>query len=479
MDSYTTSSLQREMSAPTFDKVQSAPRIVLMGSRRSGKTSMERVVFGRMSPHETLFVQASATPTLRLVSSSDLVRFAIFDIPGTCDLTSDGDGNRSTPRGRDDNAAHHLTARSVFSRCVALVYVIDAEAEPYAECARFAEVVAAAKKVNPHLALEVFVHKVDGDLFLTEEQKLDCRREIEGLVRAELNDLSIGRPFPPSSHNNSTNYALATNDADSESATTTNRGTNTGTNRTRTPSSKEEKVLPPHLDQVLEKMASFDVSFRLTSIYDHSVFEAFSKVISKRLVPQRAALEKMLDALVAACDMEKSFLFDTASKVYVATDSAPVDSASYELCADAIDVVVDVGAIYNQTFLNVDQSPSSSHEAPGNNSRSHSVDVESSRVYPVSFRSDGAVENTNGDPIALSGRSSRKSEHRHDTSSASVALSNGMSLIFDEVDDSLAVVCLIRTDNLDKRGLIDYNLACFRTAVRKLATAIQDTNNNH
>jgi len=35
----------------------------------------------------------------------------------------------------------------------------------------------------------------------------------------------------------------------------------------------------------------------------------------------------MLDALVTACDMEKSFLFDVASKVYVATDSAPVDSA--------------------------------------------------------------------------------------------------------------------------------------------------------
>lgn len=34
------------------------------------------------------------------------------------------------------------------------------------------------------------------------------------------------------------------------------------------------------------------------------------------------------------------------SKVYVATDSNPVDMQSYELCADMIDVAIDVSCIY-------------------------------------------------------------------------------------------------------------------------------------
>ncbi|KAJ8613370.1 hypothetical protein CTAYLR_002288 [Chrysophaeum taylorii] len=322
------------------ERVQGAARIVLMGSQRSGKTSMERVVFGKLSPHETLFVPATSAPTLRLVSSSDLARFAIFDIPGSAELSELS--HNGSP----------LTPFAVFSRCRVLVYVIDAEAEPNAECARFAEVVEIARKVNPRLALEVFVHKVDGDLFLTEEQKLDCRREIEQCVRAELADLKRV--------------------------------------------SQEELV-----DEE-------EVSFSLTSIYDHSVFEAFSKVISKRLVPQRDALEKLLDALVSSCDMEKSFLFDVSSKVYVATDSAPVDSASYELCADAIDVVLDVGSIYAPHLSN-------------------------------------------------------------DACSAAVTLSNGMALVLDEVDATLAVVCLLRSENLDKKGLIDYNLDCFRKALHQLA----------
>ena len=44
--------------------------------------------------------------------------------------------------------------------------------------------------------------------------------------------------------------------------------------------------------------------------------------------------------------IEKAFLFDVVSKIYIATDSSPVDMQSYELCCDMIDVVIDVSCIY-------------------------------------------------------------------------------------------------------------------------------------
>jgi Ras-related GTP-binding protein C/D len=34
------------------------------------------------------------------------------------------------------------------------------------------------------------------------------------------------------------------------------------------------------------------------------------------------------------------------SKIYIATDSTPVDNVTYELCSDMIDVVIDISAIY-------------------------------------------------------------------------------------------------------------------------------------
>lgn len=57
--------------------------------------------------------------------------------------------------------------------------------------------------------------------------------------------------------------------------------------------------------------------------------------------------EKESDTLfMQNCRLEKSFLIDVVSKIYVATDSSPVDMQTYELCSDMIDVVIDVSCIY-------------------------------------------------------------------------------------------------------------------------------------
>jgi Ras-related GTP-binding protein C/D len=99
-----------------------------------------------------------------------------------------------------------------------------------------------------------------------------------------------------------------------------------------------------------------------TSIYDHSIFEAFSKVIQK-LIPQLSTLENLLDTLVNVFSfinfkrvqgisnyllirLEKAFIFDIISKIYIATDSRPFNSGTYELCSDSIDLLIDISSIY-------------------------------------------------------------------------------------------------------------------------------------
>ena len=39
------------------------------------------------------------------------------------------------------------------------------------------------------------------------------------------------------------------------------------------------------------------------------------------------------------------------SKIYIATDSSPVDMQSYELCCDMIDLVIDVSCIYGYVVV--------------------------------------------------------------------------------------------------------------------------------
>ena len=87
------------------------------------------------------------------------------------------------------------------------------------------------------------------------------------------------------------------------------------------------------------------ISFYPTSIYDHSIFEAFSKVI-QGLVPQLPTFEALLNTITGTCRFEKVYLFDVLSKIYIASDTTPVHLSAYELCSDFIDGIVDLSEIW-------------------------------------------------------------------------------------------------------------------------------------
>jgi Ras-related GTP-binding protein C/D len=223
------------------------------------------VVFQKMSPHETLFrLEATQGLERAVVDHTPLCRFTIWDFPGDY-------------YGEDQPA--------VFAGSTSLIFVVDAQDEPYDHVLQsFTNVVTRALEVNPNIAVEVFINKVDGELFLSDESKYDCRRDVMTQVTDELADAGVS---PDSIH----------------------------------------------------------IRYHLTSIYDHSIYEALSRVV-QRLIPQLPTLENLLNVLVSTCSMEKAYLFDVVSKLYISTDSGPVDMQSVELCSDMIDVVLDVSGIY-------------------------------------------------------------------------------------------------------------------------------------
>ncbi|KAJ1497953.1 hypothetical protein HMI54_013159, partial [Coelomomyces lativittatus] len=198
------------------------PRVLLMGLRRSGKTSIKKVVFQKMAPNETIFLESTTKMGVEIVNS--FLKFSIADFPGQINFTE----SSST---FDVGAIFGEASDEVANTCGAVIFVIDAQDDYYEALPRLYRTISTAYKYNPNLYFEIFIHKVDG---LSDELKIETQRDIHQRVTDELLDLGI-------------------------------------------------------LDKI-------HISFYLTSIYDHSIYEAFSKVIQK-LIPLLPTLENILNTL--------------------------------------------------------------------------------------------------------------------------------------------------------------------------------------
>mmetsp|Transcript_17721 Transcript_17721/g.26342 ORF Transcript_17721/g.26342 Transcript_17721/m.26342 type:complete len:544 (-) Transcript_17721:63-1694(-) len=454
----------QENNVVDFDdpRIASLPRILLMGPRRAGKTSIQRVVFHKMSPHETLFrLEATQMLERAVVDHTPLCRFTIWDFPGDqyeygYDVDGTGAGGAGEENGgvdgdgyNDDNEPQpqqqqqqqqqqsHDYDDQIFSKATALIFVLDAQDEPYDHVLQsFTDTVTRAVRANPTIAVEVFVHKVDGELFLSDEAKYDCRRDVMQQVADELADAGLSHDAIP-------------------------------------------------------------ISYHLTSIYDHSVFEAFSRVV-QRLIPELPTLEHLLNVLVSTCSMEKAYLFDVASKLYISTDSSPVDMQSVELCSDMIDVVLDVSGIYGMGAGSGAKNAKKQVQVP---SLENGDEIgEEGFAEPLSevgmlgnelndndgvddLESPSSVDGAGEDELLgkLIGQSAPSEEVEDEgvtdadagsaydsESSSTIHLSNGMVLYLKEVDTMLALVCLTRTENFKKKSLINYNIGCLKKALRAL-----------
>uniref|UniRef100_A0A1I7TZB1 GTP-binding protein n=1 Tax=Caenorhabditis tropicalis TaxID=1561998 RepID=A0A1I7TZB1_9PELO len=258
------------------DYPDTRPTVILMGHKRSGKTSIRKVVFQKMSPNETMFVESTARVTKDTICSS-FINFETVEFPGQMYPFDDS-----------------LDPVAVFQKCEALLFIIDAQSELQEPIATLVEYFCRAYRINQNIKFEVFVHKADG---LTEEARVETKFNIYHQVKETIKD---------------------------------------------------------HLDVDLQ------VTYHLTSIYDHSIFEAFSKVV-QNLVKQLPTLERLLDVFNNSSKVTKSFLFDILSKIYIATDSEPVEMSIYELCCDMIDVTLDLSSIYgvSESGSNYDERSSS------------------------------------------------------------------------------------------------------------------------
>ena len=174
----------------------------------------------------------------------------------------------------------------------------------------------------------------------------------------------------------------------------------------------------------------------------------------QKLVAQLPALNSLMDSLIAwlvtfllfllvisvysyiyyllySSSVDKTFLVDVANKIYIATDSNPVDVRTYELCSDLVDVVLDVSNIYG-----------TSAAAAASAARDVAAGLPPSRFIPQPVFDKNSL--------------------------AAIRLNSGMVLYLREVGRCLALICVVHEDHFAKRSLLDYNIDVFRDTLGSL-----------
>ncbi|KAJ8585896.1 hypothetical protein M405DRAFT_935728 [Rhizopogon salebrosus TDB-379] len=343
-------------------------QILLLGTRRSGKTSLLQVLFNDLPLKQAFFLEPTMRVSKHLVDTA--IPLEIWDCPGN--ITVD-------------------TLGAPLSDFATIVFVIDIRDVYQQPVSKLVEFIVAACQVNPDINFEVFVHKAER---LQEDDKLENFRQIHERVMDRLLDES------------------------------------------------------PEFEQ-------FPLNFHLTSIYDHSLREAFSRVLHK-LIDSLPYLEDLLNVFCSNTASPKAFLFDTSSKIHVATDTSPVDQATHNLCCDYLSMLNSFGPLYRSNAIN---DPRMSRFSP------------TPTPPPTATASSPAASTPAGTPPSIASSSASSSKPLFFPSAAtSLSPSHpGTTLTYHLVTPHLALLALLPTTVYElRRGLVEYNVVWFREGVREI-----------
>ncbi|KAK7201579.1 Ras-like small GTPase [Novymonas esmeraldas] len=355
------------------------PKVLLMGLRKSGKSSIQKVVFEGMQPHDSATLATTVQPEKSTVHSNDFVNFEVWDFPGQNDPF-------------DPNNASRYDVNQLLENCGAIVYVLDCRELIEDARARLLDTISAAYRYNPELCIEVFIHKVDA---LSEDHQADLLASLQRRVEEEAK-------------------------------------------------------------QLLENVHPLRLNFNLTSIYDHSVFQAFSLVVQKLIKSKTPYITELLQMLNSNSNIDLSYLFLSHSKIYVAVDERNrLKSRTYDLCSDAIEVVVKMSRIYARR-----RDTAASTGAAREREREVLADVAQAHTKGAAYGAGGAAPRSSGAVAPVSAEVSEL----YRGANAVIQLSNEDCIYVRELPSSLTLVLMMKQTDLENRALIDRNVDIFYTA---------------
>lgn len=229
----------------------SRKRILVLGGRKSGKTSCIRTVFSNLAPKDTIWLEMT-TQTQKLVFDS-VLPLELWDTPSSFDPLSPSD----------------LTIP--WTSFSSIVYVIDIQQDNYAEpISRLVPVFVEAYAHNPDLNFEVFAHKSDG---LSAEYQEEYFSELSSRIMDQIAEFDVADHF-------------ATMPA--TSASTSSDGASIAA---------LAHIAPEDAYAFLDDL-SVQITFHITSVNDPTLFQAWSGVVQKLMEGIYGAMEGLMNTFV-------------------------------------------------------------------------------------------------------------------------------------------------------------------------------------
>ncbi|KAJ7067169.1 Gtr1/RagA G protein Gtr2 [Mycena amicta] len=231
----------------------------------------------------------------------------------------------------------------------------------------------------------------------------------------------------------------------------------------------QERVQDALMERECEQMP---YNFHLTSVYDHTLHEAFSKILHKLINPL-PFLEELVNVFCANSQSPKAFLFDIASRLYVATDNSPVDSATHNLCCDYLAMLNSFGSLY-RTPTSRDKRLRIPEDATLTPANGHSASIPPQPPSSTPPRTSSETTPSASIPPSPSKPTSQppaSPEHRfYPSAAASLHPSApGTTLTYHLVTPHLALVALVPTAVYEgRRGLLEYNVVFVREGVQEI-----------
>lgn len=287
--------------AAPSSKPNTAHKVLLLGPRRAGKSSLCKVVYQSFQPNDTLFL--APTTRVQKLQVKTFQRLEIWDVPGSAlqDLAPNTFGGGPT------QATGDAGLDIPWAEVDAIIFVVDAQDDYFDALSKLNHVILLGYRNNPDIHFHVFINKVDG---LSDDYKYDTQRDIEQRVHEELID---------SSH----------------------------------------EFQDPSATEPFRLEAEVKLRFHLTSVFESSVFVAFSRIQQRLMQDERTAedvpeepvsgqedeqvkkpeqrislhdaVEQACNLLCSSCSLEKAYIFDVPSRTFVGCDTSPFDLPLFDV----------------------------------------------------------------------------------------------------------------------------------------------------
>ena len=153
-------------------------KIALLGTKKVGKSSILKVVFQKMSPNETLFIDSTSRVDEIKVENNPYTKYTFVDFPGSFEISQ-----------------LNAFERKILQKSAMIIFVLDAQDQPYNKpLEKFINIMTEVHSFNPECMFEMFIHKIDGDMFVTEELKLEAQNDVTFIIKSDIQERKLPEP---------------------------------------------------------------------------------------------------------------------------------------------------------------------------------------------------------------------------------------------------------------------------------------------